>query len=43
MGQDREVAYQLLMLKSCDTVRHLDDNELATALHLARLALPDLI
>ena len=29
--------------KSCDTVRHLDDNELATALHLARLALPDLI
>ena len=28
--------------KSGDTVRHLDNNELATALHLARLALPDL-
>ena len=28
--------------ETSDTVRHLDDNELATALHLARLALPDL-
>ena len=25
-----------------DTVRHLDDNQFATALHLTRLALPDL-
>ena len=28
--------------KPRDTIRHLDDDELATALHLARLAMPDL-
>jgi hypothetical protein len=28
--------------KTCDAVCHLDDDELATALHLARLTLPDL-
>jgi hypothetical protein len=28
--------------ESSDTVRHLDDNELTTALHFACLALPDL-
>jgi hypothetical protein len=28
--------------ESSDTVRHLNDNELTTALHLTRLALPDL-
>jgi hypothetical protein len=28
--------------KSRDTIRHLDDDKLATTLHLARLTLPDL-
>lgn len=28
--------------ETSDAVRHLDNDELATALHLARLALPDL-